>query len=434
MIIFTYILTIISSLTLGAHFLREGNYGLVITSILLPFMLFFKKRWIIYILAFLLLLGSIEWFRTAIGIYQVRLMLGEPYLRMIIIMMSVSVITLLSAIMLLNRKVLQKYVRGENDIAILNTFILSTILIAFPFAKINFPVLLLERFLPRFGWLEVFLLAIYASFIAEQILNPSKTSVWRRRIWLIFSIIFFSQFVLGLMGYEIFLMTGKLHLPVPALILAGPIYRWGLSFMVFLFLGSIFLLGPAWCSYLCYFGVWDDLASRKKRRPFQLPKYRQLIRIGFLILVTATSLILNLSGVSGWSATVFGIIFGIAGVMLMIIWSRKKGVMTHCTVFCPIGLLAVSLGKISPFRIKINNTCDDCAICHLTCRYDALNMFDIKKRKPNINCTLCGDCIGSCPHSSIEYSFFKMNPERARKLFIILAVSIHAAFLGIGRI
>ncbi|HDJ22855.1 MAG TPA: 4Fe-4S binding protein [Candidatus Aminicenantes bacterium] len=63
-----------------------------------------------------------------------------------------------------------------------------------------------------------------------------------------------------------FLMTGKLHLPVPALILAGPIYRGTLSFMLILFLVTIVLVGPAWCSHLCYVGAWDDIACRRKRR------------------------------------------------------------------------------------------------------------------------------------------------------------------------
>ena len=46
-------------------------------------------------------------------------------------------------------------------------------------------------------------------------------------MWLIFSIIFFTQLILGVAGVDKLLMTGKLHLPVPALIAAGPLYRAG---------------------------------------------------------------------------------------------------------------------------------------------------------------------------------------------------------------
>jgi polyferredoxin len=133
-------------------------------------------------------------------------------------------------------------------------------------------------------------------------------------------------------------------------------------------------------------------------------------------------------------ALLLAIIFGLNGVGLMVFWSRKSGVMTHCVAYCPIGPLANWLGKLSPFRIKINDTtCTDCGICHTVCRYDALNMADIKKRRPNISCTLCGDCLGSCRDGSIEYHWGKIKGNMARMIFIVLVVSIHAVFLGVAR-
>ncbi len=432
--ILTYILAIISSLTLSAHFLRNADYGIMIIFLIFPLFFLTKKQWLIKIFSGLLLIGTIEWIVTTFSIYSIRSTLGLDYLRMIIIMSLVILLTFISAILQLRQNFLKRYEKNEFDNHKVIAFFSTITLIGFPYTKVSFPILLLERFFPGTGWLEVFLLGIYASFITGKLLQPQLTSIWRRRIWMLFSIVFFTQFILGIIGYEIFLMTGKLHLPIPGIILAGPIYRWSLSFMVFLFLGSIVLLGPAWCSYLCYFGVWDDVASRNKIKPFQLPKKRHIIRIGIFAAIILIAFGLNYFGISALTATILGIIFGIIGIIIMVLYSRKKGVMTHCTLYCPIGLLAVSLGKLSPFRIKINNNCDECAICHLACRYDALNMKDIKNRKPNINCTLCGDCIGTCPHNSIEYKFLGLSPEKARTIFIIMASVIHAAFLGIGRI
>ena len=432
--VFSIILVFVTSIGLSAHFLRDNDFGMMLIAVSIPFLLLIRKRWILNIVSGLLLLGSLEWIITAINIYEIRTLTGENYIRMLVIMSSVSLLTLISALLVLRKKFLEKYIDSKHDFAITSAFFFTAFLIGMPFLKVSFPILLLERFLPGFGWFEVFLLALYASFITEKILNPALTSIWRRRIWLIFSIVFFAQFIFGLIGYEIFLMTGKIHIPVPAIIMAGPLYRWSLSFMVFLFLGSIVLLGPAWCSYLCYFGVWDDVASRNKLRPKQLPKNRQWIRISIFVAIIIIAVGFNLAGFSVLTAGITAIIFGMVGVILMVIWSRKKGVMTHCTVYCPIGLLTVTLGKISPFRIKINSSCDECAKCHLACRYDALNMSDIKKRKPGLNCTLCGDCIGTCPHYSIEYKFLGLSPDNARTLFIVIAVAVHAAFLGIGRI
>jgi polyferredoxin len=143
---------------------------------------------------------------------------------------------------------------------------------------------------------------------------------------------------------------------------------------------------------------------------------------------------LNYFGVSAGNAAIFGAIFGLIGILIIIFISRRLGIMSHCTLYCPIGLLAVLFGKLSPFRIRITNECTSCMKCHYECRYNALNFEDIKKGKPNLNCTLCGDCISPCEHSSINYRFLKFKPETARVIFIVMIVSLHTAFLAIGRI
>lgn len=63
---------------------------------------------------------------------------------------------------------------------------------------------------------------------------------WRTRARLLFSIVFFGQ-LLGILVNPVFLMTGKQHLPVPAIILAGPLYRLEGLFMPILFLSTLLL-------------------------------------------------------------------------------------------------------------------------------------------------------------------------------------------------
>ncbi len=300
--------------------------------------------------------------------------------------------------------------------------------------KVANPMLLVERFFPSFGWLEIAILALYAGFLIEKMNDPREQMKWRLRIWLFFSIVFFGQLLLGLSGIERFLMTGKLHLPVPAMIVAGPIFRGNGLFMPILFLTTIFLVGPAWCSHLCYVGAWDNLASNGKKKPIFLPPWRHWVRIAILIMIVAVAFLLHLFGVSSFYATILGAAFGIIGVGIMVFFSRKKGSMVHCTVYCPIGLLANFLGKINPFRIRIDDTCTECGLCTRVCRYQALSMDDVRNRKPNFNCTLCGDCLGVCHENSLQYKFVQLNPERAKIAFIVLVVSLHAVFLGVARI
>jgi len=85
------------------------------------------------------------------------------------------------------------------------------------------------------------------------------------------------------------IQEGKLHLPVPAMILAGPVYRGEMSVMTILFLTTVVLSGPAWCSHICYFGGMDNhFASRKKPGRQQLKNKRRIKHtVLFLIIVAA---------------------------------------------------------------------------------------------------------------------------------------------------
>lgn len=165
-----------------------------------------------------------------------------------------------------------------------------------------------------------------------------------------------------------------------------------------------------------------------------MPKWRHPVRIGILLSIAAVSLLLRWIGVSAVVAGGFGLAFGLIGIGMMLLWSRKSGVMTHCITYCPIGLLANWFGHFSPFRVRITPSCNECGACRVVCRYDALTEKDLQNRTPGRTCTLCGDCIKSCKDQWIEYRFFHLSPDSARKLFIVLIVSLHAVFLGVARI
>ncbi len=296
------------------------------------------------------------------------------------------------------------------------------------------PMLMVDRFFPGMGWIEIIALSLYAGFITPKVLNPKTSIRWRTILWLTFSIIFFSQLTLGILGLERFLMTGKLHLPIPALIVAGPVYRGEGFFMPILFGITLLFIGPAWCSYFCYIGGWDFLASQQIKRPRPMSKWRHAIRITLLVLVVAIAYFLRQSGMMVSVAIWLAAVFGLVGITIIVFISRKQGNMVHCISYCPIGVLANVLGKISPFRLRINDSCTACRKCSMVCRYDALTPENIDRKKPGLSCTLCGDCIGSCKDGFIHYSFPGLPPLAARTMFVILVVSFHAVSIGIARI
>ena len=296
------------------------------------------------------------------------------------------------------------------------------------------PMVLADRFFPGSGWVEIAGLTAYAVFLVHAMASPAGARRWRPRIWRFFSIAFFAQLLLGIVGVERCLMTGVLHLPIPALIAAGPAFRGHSFFMVFLFLATVALVGPSWCSHLCYFGAWDDTAARTRAKPLPLPAWTRLLRPAILGLVILTALGFRYYGVTGGAAALAAGGFGIGGVVVMVFASRKSGAMVHCLAWCPIGFAASAGGKLNPFRIAFNDGCTTCGACTLSCRYDALNPLHIARRKLGFNCTLCGDCLSACPHSALEMRFPGLRPGAARTLYLVIIIALHASFVGLARI
>jgi len=299
--------------------------------------------------------------------------------------------------------------------------------------KLENPIILLERLIDGGGWIEIILVAAYGALVVYHMQDPSRVHKWRLRTWSIFSIVFFSQLTLGLLGYEKFLMTGKLHLPIPLMILSGPIYRAQVSVMPLLFISTVLLTGPAWCSQLCYFGALDGLAARRKISGKPLKnKFRW--KHSLIILIVFFTLIFRLLQVPGLYTTVIAIIFGVTGLGLIVFLSAKRGKMIHCIYYCPIGTVVNYFRYINPFRMYIDQSCTGCMKCTPVCKYDALTAKDIAAGKPGKTCTYCGDCLVTCKTLSIRYRFLNLSPTAARNLYLVLTVSLHAVFLALGRI
>jgi ferredoxin-type protein NapH len=314
-----------------------------------------------------------------------------------------------------------------------SVFVLTFFLLAFVQIKVERPMMLAERFIPGAGWIEIFLISCYGAFVAFKMQDPVNVPGWRKITWTLFSIVFFTQLIIGISGFEKFLMTGKLHLPIPMMIIGGPIYRGQLSVMTMLFLSTVILTGPAWCSQLCYFGAFDNLASTGKTSK-EVLKHKAAIKSTILLLVIAMAIILRWLNVSLLLSTLIAAGFGITGIGIMIVISIRMKKMVHCVMYCPVGTV-VNLAKfVNPFRMYIDKSCTLCMKCTTFCKYDSLNPADIRNSKPSISCTLCGDCLAACHHNSIKYKFLKMEPQNARTLYLLLTISLHAACIALARI
>lgn len=304
-------------------------------------------------------------------------------------------------------------------------------------AAAGFDILLFDRFLPGLGFVQIAGAAALGFGLTGKFLDPATAPLWRRRTWLWISAAFFGQFLLGLTVSPVFLMTGKLHFPIPMVIEGGFAYRGELSFMPILFLSTILLSGPAWCSQLCYMGGCDLNRARSGKgfKAFSKPVGgRRYFRLGSVVLVAVAGWLLRIFGAPGWSVVMLAALWGLAGWLIVAFVSPQKRQMIHCNLFCPMGAI-VSLLRVNPVRLRFRrDRCTRCMRCARACPYAAVTLADLDKGRPAFNCTMCGDCHSACPHGAVEYRFFGLGPSKARTTYTVVVLALYVTFLMLARI
>jgi len=436
---------------LAAHAIRSGDWGMASAWGVLAGLACTRQAWARLVVAAALFVGGLFWVSVGVELVRFRMAFGLDWLRLAAIMAAVTALTMVAWWRLAGeagrlRHNLDTGTAWPRAIA----FVLAAGLLWLARWRASSIVLLLsDRFLPGSGPFQIALAGVYAAWVAGLLLDPARARKARPRLWALFSAVFFGQLALGLLGAHRLLMTGALHLPVPALILAGPLYRGEGVFMLVLFGVSVLLLGPAWCSHLCYIGAWDDACSRlrggatkkdskggkprKNGRPAALPRWAVALRWCLAAGVFAVAFAMGRAGVPvGVAATAAGL-FGLAGVAVMAGLSTRRGMMVHCTAFCPMGAVGNLLGRMAPWRLRVGTGCTRCGACLAVCRYNALDARALDIGRPALSCTLCRDCIGVCRHGAMHLTLPGVAPATAWRIFAVLAAVLHAVFLNVAR-
>lgn len=423
--------------TLGAHFYRAGEYGIVLCAGGMLFFLCANSAWKQYAVAFFLLWGMLEWGESAYALAKFRTQLGLPWVRGGAILIAVALVTGLAGRYAFSRA--RDKDSGPSPAFFQGIVFMATFLALFYLrqsVKMNF--LLLERYLPLLGSVQIFLAAWYAAFIGGKLVDPRQSRKTRRVVWLVFGIIFFAQFFLGVAGVDRMLLTGKLHVPIPAFIIFAPIFRDAMSMMPVIVLVATLLAGSSWCSMLCYFGPFDALAAGGKAvRPY--PAFlRAALQYGRLfILVTGSLAALGLRawGLSTSGAISIAVVYAVLSLLIMAVFSKKYAGMAHCTTACPLGLLANILGRLSPWRVRVStSSCDNCGACDKICKYSAITPESRARGKTLLRCSLCRDCISICKNKAIFLYFPGLSPQAAWLALVGLTTVLHALFLSVAMV
>jgi len=85
---------------LAAHFYRDGLWPLAIVFAALIALLALRRAWVPRVLQIALVLGCVEWAWTTYFLVQVRMALGRPWGRLLLILCVVTVIAAASALAL----------------------------------------------------------------------------------------------------------------------------------------------------------------------------------------------------------------------------------------------------------------------------------------------------------------------------------------------
>ncbi len=213
-----------------------------------------------------------------------------------------------------------------------------------------------------------------------------------------------------------------------------------ISFYVFGFLMLIgAVLGRFVCGWLCPFGLIQDLLHKipfpKKYGKIPGDRWLRLMKwgllIGFVILLPLyavdafgqgkpwfckyvcpsgtllAGLPLVLSNPSlrqsiGWLFAWKNVIL-VSLLLLSVIVYRP-----FCRYLCPLGAIYGLFNPIAFCRIRLDtDACTSCGACRKACKLD----ISPDRTPNNIECIRCGDCIRSCPHQALSFTF----PGRQQK-------------------
>ncbi|MGM0595494.1 MAG: 4Fe-4S binding protein [Myxococcota bacterium] len=277
-------------------------------------------------------------------------------------------------------------------------------------------------------------LALY-SLTFTLFLSQKNPELRKKNIfWYILSLAFFGQLILGIFYSSQFLKNGNIFIPYPALQIIRPFLNHTGYIYLFIFIISIIITGPVWCSHICPLGIWDyQLGNNKKK--VHSPQSIFLVGKILIFLTFIILLQLYLLDVLSLKASVI-ISFALVWVLVVTggILSKKTGYAVHCSSFCPVGFIATQVSRFSLFRIKrgknsktSNKNSDKSRLC----RYGALKSNN-KTIKPGLQCTCCLDCIDG--DQQYRVTFFKHQGIFVFRVFCALTAAFHTLFLAFVRI
>jgi polyferredoxin len=200
------------------------------------------------------------------------------------------------------------------------------------------------------------------------------------------------------------------------------------SSMLVIWLTATIVIGRGWCSWVCFYGGWDEGASavsRKPRLPVKNPgeKVRSLnfAMLMFLVLASLAALASvycqwfcpfkmvtefeEITGFVSFMATVIFIVIFFALVLVLPFLMKRR---IQCATFCPFGAMQSLMDKASIYRVRIDpDKCKECMSCVRSCPMFSITeeMIRSGEGKVGITCSKCGTCVQVCKEGAATFSY-----------------------------
>ena len=216
-----------------------------------------------------------------------------------------------------------------------------------------------------------------------------------------------------------------------------------------IWLGSSLAVGRGWCSWGCFYGGWDELFSRLRKRTVIKHIDRKWTLLPFAILLaivllsaltyspvycqwlcpfkTITEFEAPTSAMTMVTFVIFIALF--LGLVIMLPLLARKRI--QCAIFCPFGAMQSLFNKINIFDVRIDPAkCTKCKACMRNCPTLSLDENSLSTGKPLLSCTKCAQCIDACPQGAVSYHIkgtpVGLRPATARLLFLYPAWMMYA--------
>ena len=315
---------------------------------------------------------------------------------------------------------------------------------------IFFFVLLLNNFAPAAILYALFLLFLYVRMTFAENKKMGSGVIYRRIFQTVFAVGFCIAFISdliaerGSMAITSQAMSNSelpfCHIAIPQVLLPLLVTKniifparitghyASVASMILIWLVCTLTVGRGWCSWICFYGGWEEGFSHvaKKPRIRLLPKNKELreFHFGFFFFIVLASLcelaciycewfcpfklVTEFSPVDSIPSLIATIMFVglfIGLVVVLPILTKKR---TQCSSLCPFGAFASLTDRFSIFQMKIDTgKCSGCMKCASTCPFSAIDIKTIQEKKghPEITCAKCGECVSVCPNKAISYDF-----------------------------